>query len=298
MAFIDNWFFWSVLASLCMAIIAHFNHKRRLDPQLLNAWHSTFAALMLMAAVPFTVWPELIEQKGFYIMAVVNGLVMAFGMIFFFRLALRRSSRVTSMVIPVAAVAAYCIWWVIAPETYPPFLESPLRGCVSIVSIMIVCLALQKVRSNDASWDTFVMVLPIGMAFGVRDAFVKWTLSSEMQVYATAITFTMISVVVWALGAWFAAMPKPPGGRERAKFFEGSLLWGSFWCGFWTVGLLVAGMIALIRAPNPAYPGIAMALTPLWLYAYNYFRGVHDDVSPVAGALIMLGAVGLLLSNL
>lgn len=281
-----------------MAIIAHFNHRRKLDPQLLNAWHSTFAAGMLAAAIPFMLWPDIVEHKSFYIMAFLNGIVMALGMVFFFKLSLMRTGRVTSMIIPIAAVGAYAAWWMLSPESHPAFLESPWRGYLSVFSILAVCFAVQKVRANDASWETFIFVLPIGLAFGVRDALVKWVIGSEMHVYATAITFMMISVAVWALMAWLAAMPKPPGGRARSKFFEGPLLWGSFWCAFWTVGMLLAGVIALVRAPNPAYPGIIMAMTPLWLYAWNYLRSERDDVSPLAGAFIMLGAVGLLLSSL
>ena len=292
---LNNWFFWSLLATLCTAIIAHFNHRHRLDPQLLNAWHSTFAALMLAAAIPFTIWPDFFERKSFYIMGVLNGVVLGLGMIFFFKLAMRRTGRVTSMTIPIAAVAAYTAWWVLDPNSRPAFLDSPWRGYLTLLSMMCICFAMQKVRQNDASWETFLLVLPIGMAFGVRDALVKWTIGAEMQVYASAISFLLISALVWAGLAWIAAMPKPPGGREPVRVRP--LLWGSFWCAFWTVGMLLANIIALIRAPNPAYPGIVMAMTPLWLYAYYYLRGIRDETSPVAGAVIILGAVGLLLST-
>ncbi len=82
------------------------------------------------------------------------------------------------------------------------------------------------------------------------------------------------------------------------KFFDLDLLWGSFWCGLWTVAMLASSVIALTLAPNPAFPGIVMAMTPVWLYAYNYFRGVSDEFSPLPGAMIMLGAIGLLISTL
>lgn len=293
----DSWFFWAVLATFCMAVIAQFNHSRRLDPQFLNAWHSTFAAMMLAAGLPFMIWPEWSEHKNFYIVAIISGLVMALGMVCFFWLSLRRTGRVTSMIIPIAAVGAYVTWWLLVPESHPVLLEHPGKVYLSIFSILIVCFAIQRVRANDASWETLTYVLPIGLAFGTRDAFTKWVVGAELYVYATAMTYTFISVSVWALMAWLAAWPRPAGGR-KIKPFNGTLLWGSFWCGFWTVGMLLSGVIALTLSPNPAYPGLIMAVTPLWLYAYNYIRGIADEVSPAAGAMIMLGAVGLLLSTL
>lgn len=300
-ALANNWFFWALLGSLCMAIIAQFNHKRKLDPQLLNAWHATFAGLMLLAAVPVMVWPDWDTRKGFYLVAVINGLVMAGGMVVFFWLASKKTARVSSMVIPLAAIGAYGAWWMLVPESRPVLLESPGKVYLSVFSILTVCLAMQKVRSNDAGWETFIIVLPIGLAFGVRDALTKWVISPELHVYATALAFTLLSVIVWAVMAWIAAAPRPPGGRpgrHKNKFFNTPLLWGSFWCGLWTVVMLASNVIALTLAPNPALPGIIMALTPVWLYAYNYWRGVSDEFSPVPGALIMAGAVGLLISTL
>ena len=297
----NNWFVWAVLGSLFMALIAQFNHKRKLDPQLLNAWHSTFAALMLLAAFPVMIWPDWDARKSFYIVAALIGLVMAGGMVVFFWLAVRRTGRVTSMVIPLAAIGAYATWWLVVPESRPVLLENPGKVYLSVFSILIVCFAMQKVRSNDAGWETFMFILPVGLIFGVRDAFTKWVVGAELHVYATAITFTFISVTVWALMAWVAAMPKPAGGRpghKKNKFFDLDLLWGSFWCGLWTVAMLASSVIALTLAPNPAFPGIVMAMTPVWLYAYNYFRGVSDEFLSLPGAMIMLGAIGLLISTL
>lgn len=299
--FTQNWFFWAVLGTICMAIIAQFNHSRKLDPQLLNAWHSTFAAGMLMSAIPFMLWPSWEVHKSFYIVAVMHGLVMACGMVVFFWLALRRTGRVTSMVIPVSAVGAYIAWWLIVPESRPVLTEHPAQVYISIISILIISFAIQKARANDASWETFIYILPVGLAFGTRDAFTKWVVGAEMHVYATAMAFTLISVCVWACMAWVAAMPRPAGGRpgsRKRKFFDEHLIIGSFWCGFWTVGMLLSGVISLTLAPNPSYPGIIMALTPVWLYAYNYVRGVRDELSPLPGALIMAGAVALMLSSL
>lgn len=294
---IDNWFPWAAFSSLCMAVIAQFNHARRLDPQMLNAWHATVAAGLLLVAIPFMIWPEWDGHKRFYGAAVVNGLVLAVGMVGFFWLALKKSGRVTSMVIPLAAITAYATWWLVVPESHLNLMQDPAKIYLSVFCILGVCLAIQRVRSNDASWDTFIIVLPISIAFGIRDALVKMVVGAEMHVYATAMAFTLISACVWAAMAWLAAMPQPPGGR-KTHFFNARLLWGSFWCGFWTVCMLFSGIIALTKAPNPAYPGLVMALTPLWLYAYNYLRGVHDDVSPVAGAIIIVCAIGLLYTTL
>ena len=62
--------------------------------------------------------------------------------------------------------------------------------------------------------------------------------------------------------------------------------------------MMLASVLALSAAPNPALPSLLMALTPLWLFAYNHVRKVNDEVSLPASALIIAGSVGLLLSTL
>jgi hypothetical protein len=62
--------------------------------------------------------------------------------------------------------------------------------------------------------------------------------------------------------------------------------------------MMLASVFSLSAAPNPSLTGLVMALTPLWLFALNYFRRVEDAVSIPASLLIIAGAAGLLLSTI
>jgi hypothetical protein len=292
-----SWFAWAVLSSLCAAILAESNRHYRLDPQILNAWRSTVAAALLLVAFPFMDWPVFSENKGFYIVAAIDGIVTAIGMVVFFWLAARKTGRVTSMVLPLAAIGAYATWWLLMPSERPVLVETPGRVYLAVLSILMILLAMQKVRANDAGWESFVTVMPIGLVFGIVDALTKWVMGDDFDAYGLGVSYSFLSMLLCAGVAWIAAMPKPAGGRKMG-FFEGKVLWGSFWCGFWTAGFFLSGVFALYLAPNPTYPGIILALTPLWLYALNYVRGQDDDASPVPSLLIVIGAAMLLVSTL
>lgn len=291
------WFAWAVGASIFAAIMAESNRKFQLEPQLLNAWRSTFAAIMIAFAFPLMSWPNILAQKDFYIVGVLDGVVTAFGMIMFLSLAARKTGRVTSMILPVAAIGAYATWWLIAPDERPALMEKPVQFIVAIFSLLTICLSMQKIRSNDNSWDSFMIILPVGIAFGITDALTKWVLVGGHGIYSLAIAYTFLSICVCAVTAWIAAVPAPVGGRTISSF-DSKLLWGGFWCGFWTAGMYLALTFALSLSPNPTYPGIVMALTPIWLYWLNQLRQTYDDANPLAGIFMILGAVGLLLSTL
>ena len=289
-----TWFVWAIMASLCAAALAESNRIFKLDAQMLNAWRSTIAMLFMAVAIPYMSWPH---TGSFYIVAIIDGIVTAAGMVMFFYLAARKTGRVSSMVLPMAAFAAYMTWWMMRPAERPDILESPFHVLLAVVSFTLICVSFQKVRDNDSSWDSFLMVLPVGLAFGVVDAVTKGVLNDANNLYRIVLSYTFLSLVSCTIAAWIAAIPKPLGGRPTG-FLNKDLLWGSFWCGIWTVGMMLTGVFALSTAPNPSLPSLVLALTPVWLFAFNYIRGVNDDVSIPASILIIAGAAGLLASTL
>jgi acyl-CoA synthetase (AMP-forming)/AMP-acid ligase II len=291
-----TWFFWAVLASGAAAVLAELNRVFRQEPQLLNAWRSTVAAIMLAFAIPLMEWPSFISHKDFYLVASIDGAVMAIGMILFFQLAQQKSGRVTSMILPLTAVGAYLTWWMIAPSERPDLVSEPMKVLVAVMSLVMITLSMQKIRANDASWDSFLVILPVGIAFGVIDALTKKVMGDGFNIYALSLSYTFFASIICAIVAWGAVLREPEGGRT-VEFFDRQLLWASFWAGFWTAIMFLASTFAVTMADNPTYAGMIMAMTPIWLYLYNHFRGIHDTTSPVPGLLIILGALGLLYSS-
>ncbi len=289
-----TWFIWAVLASLCAAALAESNRIFKLNAQMLNAWRSTIAMAFMALAFPYMEWPD---TQNFYIVATLDGIVTAFGMIIFFYLAARKTGRVSSMILPMAAFSAYMTWWMMRPFERPDLVENPFQVALAVLSFTLVCFSFQKVRDNDASWDSFLIVLPVGLSFGVIDAMTKDTLEGDYNSYSIILAYTFVSLVSCTVAAWIAAIPAPLGGRPT-KFWNGKLLWGSFWCGIWTVGMMLTSVLALSAAPNPSFPGLILALTPLWLFGLNYIRKVEDTVSIPASLLILAGSAGLLISTL
>ncbi len=291
------WFLWALGASFCAAILAECNRKFQLEARVLNAWRASFAAMMIAFAWPIMVWPDLSVNRNFYTVAGVDGIVTAIGMIMFLSLAAKKTGRVTSMVMPIAAIGAFATWWLIVPSQRINLMDQPVQTMIAIFSLLIIFISLQKIRRNDNSWESFVIVLPVGLAFGMTDALTKWVLYGAHGMSGLAIAYTFLSMSVCAVIAWVVALPKPAGGHVTS-FLSAPMLWGGFWCGFWTAGMYLALTFSLTLADNPTYPGIIMALTPIWLYLLNQLRQTHDDVNPLAGLAIIAGAVGLLLSTL
>ena len=290
-----TWFLWALVASICAAGLAECNRVFRQDPQMMNAWRSTIAVALLAIAIPHMDWPD---GRWFYIVAGLDGIVTAIGMIFFFYLAAQKTGRVSSMILPLAAASAYLTWWMMMPELRPDLMENPFRVLLASISATLVLIAMQRVRDNDSSWESFLIILPVGISFGIIDALTQFVLGTYYNVYNVALAYAFLALCLCAICAWIAAIPKPIGAPLHRTIISKDLLWAGFWGGFFTVGMTLSSTFSLSIAPHPAMPGIIMAFTPLWLYGVNFLRKTPDDVSLPASILIVLGAVGLLLSSI
>ena len=288
------WFLWACASSLCAAALAESNKVFKLDGAMLNAWRSTFATAFLGIAVPYMVWPD---NKWFYIVASLDGAVTAIGMIMFFVLAARQSGRVSSMILPLAAIGSYLAWWMLMPIERPDIMENPIQVFMAVIAATLVMVGIHKIRDTDVTLDSFFIVLPVGFLFGVFDALTKYVMGEEFNLYKLALSYAFLELVVCTIVAWAALIPMPKKGRPMS-FLNKKLLWGGFWCAFWTAGMVLSSIFAIALAPHPTLPGLLMAMTPIWLFAFNQIRGVKDEVSIPASILLIAGALGLLISTL
>lgn len=288
------WFLWALCASLCAAALAESNRIFKLDPQYLNAWRASFAALLVGLAFPYMEWPT---APSFYIVALCDGVVTGIGMVLFFYLAAKRTGRVSSMILPLAAVGSYLTWWLLHPTERPDIFETPAQAFLAVVSATIVMVSLQRIRNNDASWESFLLVLPVGLAFGLMDALIKDVIGRDYHLYGIVLSFSFVALASCSCASWLAVIPFPVGGRS-CRYNDPKLLWGSFWCAFWTAGMVLSGVFALTLAPHPTLPGLLMAMTPVWLLMLNILRRAEDDVSVISSLILIFGAIGLLLSSL
>lgn len=289
-----GWIFLAVLASVFTAALAEVNRTLRLDANILNAWRASLACVFLAFFFPWMVWPKL---SIFYGIAAIDGIANLVAVFLFLYLAGRKTGRVTSMSIPVSVMIAYFLGWLFLPEHRWDLFENPVRAGLFWISLIAMFWALQKIRRNDNSWESFMMVLPAGMLFGAMFFLRSYTLGKVESVFPLALSYTFVVSIVCAIGAWIRVAFLPLQ-QIQVQLFDRKMLFGGTLCAFFWVSMFMALLVSLAWTPNPALPAIMLTLTPVWLLGYNKLRRIPDDASIVASMVMVAGAVGLLLSSL
>lgn len=289
-----QWFFLAFLASIFTACLAEINRTLKLESNILNAWRASFASVVLAFFYPWMRWPD---DRMFYIIAGIDGAVNLIAIFMFLYLAAKKTGRVTSMSIPVSVMFSFFLSWMFVPENRLDIVEHPIRAGFFWLSIIVMFTALQKIRRNDNSWDSFVFVLPVGMLFGAMFFLRSMIIGPLETVFPQALSYTFVVSIVCAALAWVRVAFMPSHESERLLFDPRMLLGGAV-CGVSWASMFMALLVAIAWAPNPAFPAMLLSLTPVWLLAYNKLMRIPDDASPAASMVMVAGAIGLLLSVL
>lgn len=285
------WFALSLISSAFAASLAEANRVRKHDAVLLNAWRATFAAILLAFLFPWMAWPD---DRSFYIVAAIDGLTAVVGMTLFFLLAARQSGRVTSMSIPFSVMVAYLGGWLALPAGRPDFMAHPVQSGVSALAVAAMFFFLQKIRRNDNSWDSFRLVLPMGVMFGVMFVVRKIILGHVEHLFPIALSYTFVTALACALASWALAALRL--NRGDVLLPSGMALSG-FVCGLFWTAMFLTMLMAMAVASTPALPAALMTLTPVWLLVYNRLRRIPDDASPRASLGMIAASAVLLLAS-
>ena len=280
------WFFFALLATLFYCVMTEMNRAAGAGGQVLNFWRAVAATGVLLLALPLMHWPVDPDFYGVaFLYAVLH--VAVFGLLY--DLAAKRRSRVSAMYLPLAALAAFGFWYLLEPQAWAlAMAEAALLKGLAVSSIAVM-VALQFLRAHDYDRVLFLRVVPVGVAFGGLDALTKLVLQGKEPVLGVVLSYSLAAFALTAVLSAGALMLD----RRVYRVFVPLYLRQGVLSGGLAVLMMGCALLALIGAPNPAYPGVVMMAGPLFIGVYHGMRGIPDSLSPLAGAVMLMGLCGL-----
>lgn len=298
-----DWFLYGLISSLALAIRSDVNRRLKLDGFRLNFWRSAFAAVFFLPFVFLADFPNVNDAPLYYILSLVTAVVSIVAVTIKFNLASQHNGRVANLEGPLKAFTAFFIWLIVDPDSLQELMNKPLTAIGVIAMMSLATYAVSGMRKNDASWQAFLLIAPVGVLVGVLDGVVKLALPSGTDFYAVGaylfIVFSVASAVsfpiiwsrrnlkrkIWLLGEF---------GDGKPIVMPGIIMAG-FWTGLLTFIGVACVYQAFVAAPNPGYPLAIVMTTPIWLLIFHKVRGIPDDASPLMGTLMVVSGIGLVL---
>lgn len=185
------WLVFCVLASIFQAGFSETNSVYKIDAYRLNLLHAFFAILVLLPLLAICVWPQALS---FYVYAILSGFIIGFGCAMQLSIASKHNGRVSSMYIPLEAFVAFTLWAMLYPLVLSNIFESWLSIIGLVLSFAICAASLLYIRKNRLGFSNFLLVVPIGIGYGINAVFAKLALIDH-DVFAT-ISYVLINYIV------------------------------------------------------------------------------------------------------
>ncbi len=278
------WLTWALIHTVFQAIFAELNRVYKIDSLQINFLHSFFAFLVMCLMFPFLSWN--LDAK-LIIAAFIASSVMTVGCQAQFFLSSKHNGRVASMWQPISVFVSFILWIGLFPETAVAYMENKVILGAIILAFAMIIFSFVLVRRNDIAARTFILVLPIGVLYGLNGVIYKYSLP-ETNAFKEALMLSFLIYFFMTVFSFGAAYSKR---RITKELFSPTFVKAGLVIGLASALSQVTILLSFAYAINPGFTGVIGMLSPVWIMVFHRLRGIHDDASPWAGLIMILGAI-------
>lgn len=277
-----TWILFALLLSFTAAFFAEANRYFKMDGYRLIFWQGLVSTVILTPVIFTVPWPG---PSLFYVAAIFMGTTAAVSAALRFNLSAQKKGRVTTLFLPIESIGAFGLWLLIDESQRAYLAANPITLVAILLAFGLISGALNQIRQNDACWQTFIIVAPLGLMHAFTGVFSKMALPPALDV-----EIVLLYVFIVRLAMTFSAGSMLLGKRQHNWAPPGMLRVGLLY------GVLstIAGAsfnAAIQTAPNPGYVAAIIMLAPVWIMLLHRARGIPDDASPRAALVMVAGAV-------
>ncbi len=277
------WIVYAIFLSLFRAAFAETGRLFKVDSLHLFYVHSLVALAILTPLTFFMAWPD---DPRFYFAAALVSLILTAGTLQQLSLAEQKIGRVTSVYMPIEALAACLLWFAVGPpEMLTEYLTNPILSGGLALAFLLCVGSILTIRKSDITLQSFMVVAPVGCTFAVGAVVTKMVMPEDM-VIPSALTFVFINYVITTVVVGIYALFK---GKVTADIFDAKVVKAGVYAGVFAMLGYLSFITALAYSPNPGFVSLMAMMVPVWLLAYHKTADVQDNANWISGAMMVLG---------
>ena len=283
------WFILAIVGSLFGAFFMEVNRHFKQDGIRLNMWRALVQSLIFATFLFLFPWPD---DPVFYYVGFLGGLVIALIDSFVWNVAAKHNGRVASMMSPLRALTPFLLWFLIMPASFWELWARPWDFAFVMLGMALMIGGGVAIRKNKLAWDTFKPLMVVGVLNGVMLVVRRLSIDISDVFIQMMQLFFLHYMTVFILTAMFVAMRHGRTGFVvSGGMFKAAVLIG--------LGIMISAQllnVSVALAPNAGYPPAIFLLMPIWLMLYHKLRGIQDNASPYAAAVVVAGVILMLVA--
>lgn len=284
------WFVFALLHSIFQAIFSEINRSLKIDSGQLNFLHCAFSTLILSPIIflniPSISWVLLAASLVIASILTIGGQSQMY-------MASKYNGRVGSMYRPVSIFISFVLWVGLFPETAHRYMERPLSINLILTSFALVIFSIVLIRKNDIGWQTFIVMAPVGVLYGLTTVISKYVLDADQNL----IQILYFALLVYFFMFIFSSSALVVRGKFNHNIFSALNIKAGLVISVASVLSYVFIILSVVLSPNPSFPSVVGSLVPVWIMLYHYIVGVKDNASPVAGLVMVVASILLVIAT-
>jgi hypothetical protein len=284
------WVLFALVHSLFRAAFTETNRLFRCDGWLLTFWQAVAASVIMLPLIPLMNWPL---SGRFYFAALVVALIMTVGVLIQLNLSAQKKGRVSSIYMPLEAIAAFLIWIAISPLAYEDYMHHLGMSAAVIGSFVLAIIGAVRIRPQDFSLETFAVVAPVGITYAVAGVVTK-VVVPEYNVLPSVLTYVFFNFVLMAAVIGLIIVFR---GQATPKIFDQKLLKAGTLSGAFTAIAYTTFVAAVVLSPNPGYVSLIAMMLPVWMLFLHRATGTEDHAKSSAALALVTGIALLVLAT-
>lgn len=277
----ESWLLFCIVASFLASIAFGINAHLKANPFLLSFWRSFITTTALLPCVFFLDWPE---NPMFYVFAALTAVFGIFGDMFMYKAAKEHGSGPALRLLNLRIPLGVSMGWVLFPASWWVLWGQPTLLIGVSVSLIVCMVSLFYMQKNPLGKSAILAMLPPVVFFVIADMFQKESILYNPNLSGIYVFLFFMCLVMTFISA-------VPCLLIKKSFFEAKIIKNSFIVSVIWLLLVAVKTAALIGIPNPGYYSIFIGLAAVWAMAFNKWKGIPDKASPVAGMLLVVGAI-------
>ncbi len=289
------WVLFALAASVLNAFYYLSLQNTKINANVFMVYRGFMVALLLL---PILLFFPVRFSPNFYLMSVLQGVIVAYTDYLSFRVNKNYGSETVSSITPLSVIIVFVAWCFINPKTFLKYLDNPIKSLCIIASLLGVVWALLNYRKTPLTKKAFLLLIPVlvlSSSISVLNKLIM-SYSGENPVLCACWRVLILSSIIGVVHFYIYTKKKLP---IRALFELKNLQKGSVFVLLLTV--LVLKSLAMLYALNPAYVSCIVYLTAVWIMFLSYrfdrlkFKRQHCQSSKKYEILFIVSVIALVL---
>ena len=290
----NYWWMLALCLSLLTASYGWANQFLKIKGSVLMAYRGLGATLILLPFIPFF---APIHNGWFYVLCVVQGLVLSVGENRILNSAKAFGAEVTSLIHPVSIAIIFVVWVGLHPAELRELIAQPEKTGAIMLCLAGVAVALILISKAKASRKALWFLIAAMSCETFIDITSKETthLGAE-NVISAIFYYTLISSFVAGIGNILCQ-----DKRHFKEIFERRNLKFAWFFMLFAILHGVLKTYTMYLSPNPAYVAAIVHAYPVWIMAGNNYlfasqqKGSYVKIKPAYLMLLLVSIVCLIL---